>query len=96
MPDQVPAEVKKHRAENLIALGASVMNRFASSLVGETLDVLVETQAKQPGHVVGFTDNYVETKFPGDPSLRGKIVSVRITGVDADGGVHAIPITSNL
>lgn len=85
MPDQVPAEVKKQRAENLIELGASMMRRFATSLVGQTLDVLVETQANQPGHVVGFTDNYVETRIPGGSSLKGRIMPVGITGVDEDG-----------
>jgi len=87
MPDQVPAEVKKLRAEKLIELGTTAMQRFASSLVGETLDVLVETQAKLSNHVSGFTDNYVETRFPGDATLKGKIVAVRIVGVDGEGAL---------
>lgn len=85
MPDQVPAEVRKQRAENLIELGITAMRRFASSLVGETVDVLVERQAKEPNHVTGFADNYVETRFAGDAALKGSIVGVRITGVDQDG-----------
>ena len=90
MPEQVPPDVKKLRADRLIELGASAMQRFASSLVGETLDVLVETQAKLSNHVSGFTDNYVETRFPGDASLKGAIVRVRIAGVDGDGVVSGI------
>ena len=85
MPDQVPAEVRKLRAENLTQLGITAMRRFASSLAGETLEVLVETQAKTPNHLSGSTDNYVETIFPGDAALRGRIVRVRITGAGQDG-----------
>jgi threonylcarbamoyladenosine tRNA methylthiotransferase MtaB len=87
MPDQVSAEVKKLRAENLIELGITAMRRFASSLVGELADVLVEREAAKPNHLTGFTDNYVETRFPGDPALRGQIVAVRIVGVDQDGAI---------
>lgn len=96
MPDQVPAEVKKQRAENLIELGAAMMRRFVESLVGETLDVLVETQSEQGHHLVGFTDNYVETRIPGDASLRGKIVPVRIAGVDGEQAIgHRQQATGN-
>ena len=84
MSDQIPAQVKKRRAENLIELGITAMRRFASSLVGETVEVLVESQAKLPNHVTGFTDNYVETRLPGDAALQGRIVRVRITGVDRE------------
>ncbi len=85
MPDQIPAEVKKQRAENLIELGADMMRRFAGSMIGETLDVLVETQSKQAGTLVGFTDNYIETRLPGDSSLKGSILRVRVVGVERDG-----------
>lgn len=82
MPDQVSADIKKTRAEILTELGITAMRRFAASLEGQTLKVLVETQSKTPNHLTGFTDNYVETRFPGQPALRGQIVPVRITGVD--------------
>ena len=85
MPDQISAQVKKRRAQNLIELGITAMRRFASSLIGETVEVLVERQAKLPNHFTGFTDNYVETRLPGDAALQGRIVRVRITGVDQDG-----------
>ena len=82
MPDQVPPEVRKQRAENLTGLGITAMRRFASSLVGQTLEVLVETQSKTPNQLTGFTDNYVETRFPGDAGLKGQIVRVRVCEVD--------------
>ena len=96
MPDQVPVEVRKARADNLTELGITAMRRFASSLVGETLEVLAERQAKLPNHLVGFTDNYVETVFPGDVEIKGQVVRVSIIGVDQDGvlGVRR-PVTGN-
>ncbi len=61
------------------------MCAFAASQAGDTLEVLVETEANTPGYVTGFADNYTEVSFPGSPALRGKIVRVKVTGVDRDG-----------
>ncbi|MCL5102588.1 MAG: tRNA (N(6)-L-threonylcarbamoyladenosine(37)-C(2))-methylthiotransferase MtaB [Armatimonadetes bacterium] len=98
MPDQVQPGVKKLRAEKLIELGKLAMTRFASSLVGRTMAVLVESEhvsginsrntgseAVPTKYVTGFTDNYVEVKFPGDSSIRGEVVPVKITGIDQNG-----------
>jgi len=87
MPDQVSAEVKRERAEKLIELGNTAMRRFASSLVGETVEVLVETSANRPDYLTGFADNYVSVSFKGDASLKGKIIKVEITGTDQDGAI---------
>ncbi|MCL5104135.1 MAG: tRNA (N(6)-L-threonylcarbamoyladenosine(37)-C(2))-methylthiotransferase MtaB [Armatimonadetes bacterium] len=85
MPGQVAPTIKKLRAEKLIELGKHVMTRFALSLVGETLEVLVESGGNMANYVTGFTDNYVEVSLPGSSSIRGEIVPVRITGIDQDG-----------
>lgn len=98
MANQVSAGTKKARAEKLSELGETAMRTFAKSLVGETVEVLVErraasrTHTRDAGeslggskHVAGFADNYVEVTFPGDPSVVGKIVRVRISGVAQDG-----------
>ena len=84
LPDPVDANIKKTRAERLTELGILGMKRFASSLIGDTLDVLVETAT--PNDLKGFADNYVEVTFPGDLSLRGQVVRVRINGINEDGG----------
>ena len=84
LPDQVDANIKKERAERLIELGKVGMKRFASTLIGDVINVLVETGT--PNVLRGFADNYVEVTFSGDLSLRGKVVRVKITGADQDGG----------
>ena len=93
LPDHVDAAVKKSRAERLAELGTLAMRRFASSLVGETLSVLVEKST--PKLLTGFTDNYVEVAFPGDSSQRGEILRVRISGVDQSGGAEGMQVTGN-
>ena len=116
LPNQVDVQVKKRRAEKLIELGRIAMRRFASSLVGQTLEVLVQSEInagadresgkRSPGlqrpdyreHrgggnpskiLSGLTDNYVVVSFPGDSSLKGEIVPVRIAGIGQDGGAVA-------
>ena len=81
-PGQVHAEEKKQRAEKLISIGIDGQRRFAKSLIGKSASVLVERQVSGSNHLAGFTDNYVETRFPGDISLRGQVVSVKIVAVD--------------
>jgi len=86
MDDRISPEVKRRRAENLIELGKNAMRRFAESMVGQTLDVLVERRAARSKRLIGFTDNYIEVSFASDAALAGRIVPVRIVGVDQDGG----------
>ncbi len=104
MPDQVRPETKRARADRLAQLGEAAMRRFAESLVGKTVDVLVErravsgTSSRNTGcaepdggkHLTGFADNYVEVTFPGDSTYIGEIVRVRMTGVDRSGRAQAI------
>ena len=84
-PEQVDAKIKKIRADKLMELGTLAMRRFALTFTGRMLNVLVETEAKEPKHHVGFADNYIEVHFPGDSSVRGEIVRVQISGVNFDG-----------
>lgn len=81
LPDHVSADEKKRRAEEISDLGTITQRRFASSLIGQQLEVLVE-KGGGTGHLVGFSDNYVETRFHGDLSLRGEIVRVKIEAAE--------------
>lgn len=90
MPDQVDAETKRLRAEKLLELGKTSVRRFAGSLVGAALEVLVEDQPPRKSgesfkHLHGYADNYAEVVFAGDPSLKGEVVRVKITGADEEG-----------
>lgn len=87
LPDQISPAIKKIRSEALIDLGLASMRKFAASQVGKPVQVLAEKHLTGSNQLVGFTDNYVEARFPGDPALRGEIVAVRIVAIDQN---HAI------
>lgn len=76
MAGQVLEAKKTSRSEKMIALGDEMALRFAESIVGTTIPVLVESKCTE--HLTGFTDNYVEVTFAGDGRLRGSIVPVTI------------------
>ena len=99
LPDQIPEKVKKLRSEKLMELGEAAMRRFAASLVGKTVDVLIEGAESReqgaespepscpaPNVLTGLTDNYVQVRLTGDVSLRGKVARVKVTRLDPDGG----------
>jgi threonylcarbamoyladenosine tRNA methylthiotransferase MtaB len=90
MAGHVDENIKKLRAQNLIELGKLAVARFALSLVGESVEVLVESRANSCKHLAGFADNYIEVRFPGSPELRGEIVNVKITGVDENGACMGV------
>jgi threonylcarbamoyladenosine tRNA methylthiotransferase MtaB len=55
---------------------------YGREWVGKVLDVIPEREAKGAegtGLVSGYTDNYIQVVFNGDPSLIGKLCRVRIT-----------------
>ncbi len=90
LPGQVPPATRKSRSEALIELGLAGMRGFAASLMGKSAQVLVEKYLPGSNQLVGFTDNYVETRFTGDPSLRGQIVTVRIVAIDQNYAIAQI------
>ncbi|MCE5313473.1 MAG: tRNA (N(6)-L-threonylcarbamoyladenosine(37)-C(2))-methylthiotransferase MtaB [Armatimonadota bacterium] len=83
LPGHIDAHAKKLRAQTLIEIGRRAMIRFASSQIGNTLEVLA-----------GLTDNYIEVAFAGDAPPKGEIVRARIDGVDEKGAVQAVLISN--
>ncbi|MGI6295332.1 MAG: tRNA (N(6)-L-threonylcarbamoyladenosine(37)-C(2))-methylthiotransferase MtaB [Armatimonadota bacterium] len=90
LPNQISPAEKKSRSKALIELGLATQRAFAASLVGKSARVLVEKHSAGSNQLTGFTDNYVETRFPGDPSLRGQIVTVRIVAIDQNYAIAKI------
>jgi tRNA-2-methylthio-N6-dimethylallyladenosine synthase len=39
----------------------------------------VESLSRKEGYVLGRTDNHITVQFPGDASLIGKLMDIRIT-----------------
>ncbi|WP_028595881.1 tRNA (N(6)-L-threonylcarbamoyladenosine(37)-C(2))-methylthiotransferase MtaB [Paenibacillus assamensis] len=92
MEDQVNEEVKNDRVHQLIDLSEQMQLQYAEQFVGEVLDVIPERDYKGApgtGHVMGYSDNYLQIIFEGDESLIGQLCRVKVTeaGVNECKGV---------
>ncbi len=79
MPRQVPEDVKSQRLKALQDLLYSQQTAFNKSLIGRTLNVLVEDTGREPGQLFGRSPYLQGTHFDGDRLLIGQIVPVEIT-----------------
>jgi tRNA-2-methylthio-N6-dimethylallyladenosine synthase len=80
--DNVPAEVKAERLQQVQALQKEITQRRLSRWVGRTAEVLVEgDSARYPGQLCGRTTGNEMVNFAGPPSLTGQLVPVTITAV---------------
>ena len=79
LPRQVPEDVKSERLKRLQELLYTQQREWNESLIGRTLDVLVEGTAKGDGQLFGRSPYLTGTHFDGPESLIGQIVPVRIT-----------------
>jgi threonylcarbamoyladenosine tRNA methylthiotransferase MtaB len=84
MPGQLPGDVVKARASLLRSLGEAKLRAFAAGFVGRRLEVVVEAGGAK-GLCRGVSRNYLTVRFPGEATLAGKAVVVRIAGSDAEG-----------
>jgi threonylcarbamoyladenosine tRNA methylthiotransferase MtaB len=87
MEDQVDEELKNERVHKLIDLSEEMQLAYGQQFVGQTLAVIPEREAKGAegqGLLSGYTDNYIQVVFPGDASLIGQLVQVRV----AEAGVN--------
>ncbi|HYL79736.1 MAG TPA: MiaB/RimO family radical SAM methylthiotransferase, partial [Candidatus Acidoferrum sp.] len=76
--DQVPKAVKAERSRRLRALVLQKIQAFRRRFVGETLEAVV-LDRDGPGDLLeGLSDNNLRIWFSGEPSLRGRIVRVRV------------------
>jgi tRNA-2-methylthio-N6-dimethylallyladenosine synthase len=81
--DDVDMQIKKERlalVQKTIDASTEVISK---SMVGSIQKVLVENLAKKSDGLFGRTENMRNTHFPGDQSLIGQIVNVKI--IDARG-----------
>ena len=80
MPRQVPEDVKSERLKRLQDLLYTQQMAFNKSLIGRTLDVLVENGGRDDGQLFGRSPYLQGTHFNGSEDLVGQIVPVLITG----------------
>jgi len=79
MPRQVDEAVKTERLKRLQDLLYTQQFAFNKSLIGRTLDVLVEGRGRKNGQLFGRSPYLQGTHFDGGEALIGQIVPVRIT-----------------
>ena len=80
MENQVPEDVVKDRFDRLLARVQEISQEKAASLTGEVVSVLVEEQNSQDASLVtGRLGNNAVVHFPGEPSLIGQIMDVKLT-----------------
>jgi tRNA-2-methylthio-N6-dimethylallyladenosine synthase len=101
MPDQVPEAVK---TERLAALNEQItlqMRDFGRSVVGRTLDVLIEKPGRMPGQIGGRSPYLQAVHMDGPERLIGSVQPVLIVAAgnnSIEGKIvtHAEPKTASL
>lgn len=86
MPGVIPHKVRKKRSKMLRGLSAKKRRAFYESQLGNTLNVLFESENKN-GFIEGYTENYVRVKMPWDETYINTLHEIKLTEIDEDGVV---------
>lgn len=85
MPDQLPSEVKRQRANCLQVLSRRWAGQFAQSLCGRQLEVLVEGRLPhRPDRFAGCAERYVRVEFSAAGGRPEGLVPVSVQRVAGD------------
>lgn len=85
MQDQVPTRVVQQRAVELAGLGNLLRHRYFESLLGRSMQVLLESPLRDyPGMLVGTSERYVPVETPGEPGLIGRLIRVTAKRLSGD------------
>jgi tRNA-2-methylthio-N6-dimethylallyladenosine synthase len=74
----IPDDVGQRRLQRVIDLHREIQAEINTAEVGRTVEVLVERAAKSSGDMMGRTSTYKTVAFPGDETMIGRYVLVRI------------------
>ena len=84
MNNQIPAQIKKLRANLALEISALKEKSFAESLIGKTIEIIAETETDN--FIDGLTKNYVRVYIPADSQIKsGDIVKVKIEKIFRNG-----------
>ncbi|MCS7238322.1 MAG: tRNA (N(6)-L-threonylcarbamoyladenosine(37)-C(2))-methylthiotransferase MtaB [Thermoguttaceae bacterium] len=79
MSDQVPGQVKRKRAETLIALGEKLRQEYIASLAGWRLQLLVENPSEEtPADAWAMADRYVPVLVRGGSKAIGELAWAQV------------------
>ncbi|MCA9117035.1 MAG: tRNA (N(6)-L-threonylcarbamoyladenosine(37)-C(2))-methylthiotransferase MtaB [Planctomycetaceae bacterium] len=74
-PDQIPADVRRDRCQQLAEVERTLASRFRSSLIGETLEVLAERAVPdRPGIIRGTDRRYLPVEIAGSQNDLGEFL----------------------
>lgn len=77
--DQVAPEEKERRSSILVSMAKENILRFNRRYLGNIMTVLIEQPIKgMEGYVEGLTTNYIRVVLPGEASLQGQLVHVKM------------------
>jgi threonylcarbamoyladenosine tRNA methylthiotransferase MtaB len=79
----VDPRIRAERSERLRNLSFRKRQAFYDRFLGETVDVLVESERTR-GILTGLTDEYVRVTFPGHPSMINSILPVTVESVEGE------------
>lgn len=85
--DTVPSSIRNQRSKMLRALSVKKRRAFYESQLGNTAEVLFESENKK-GYIHGFTENYVKVRSPWNPNMVNKLKKVRLNQIDDEGFVR--------
>jgi tRNA-2-methylthio-N6-dimethylallyladenosine synthase len=95
LPDEVPAEVKKHRLAILQRRIDEMADAVGAAMVGRIERVLITGPSrKDPSQLCGRTANNRVINFQGESALIGQFVDVRITAVMSNSLRGELPPTA--
>ena len=80
MPDQIPEKESSRRIQKLIAIQKENTRKNYAGYIGQIHSVLVDESSKRDENQMAGKNEYnITVNFPGDQSLIGQIVRVKIT-----------------
>ena len=75
----VADDVAQERLARIIELHREIQSEINHAEIGRTVEVLVERAARSAGDMLGRTEHNKVVAFPGDASLVGRYLTVRLT-----------------
>ncbi len=79
MDDPIPAQEKSRWFQELLAAQEEIGQKIYDRLLGQTVRVLVESEGKSEGLLVGRTEQSVIVEFSGNSALIGGFSRVKVT-----------------